>query len=599
MPQVAHASQDRQAPPVPQTTGENKAPAPGKHRPRSILVKAILGIVAIVAADMAGTILALMAGLSRKPTTLFGYLCAAVVGLLLMRALGGIESLKPRRQAIVFAFDKCGWLLAVNLVLGLITLMPDDGERLTLVKGWFGLLVYVFVECLFIGITEECIFRGLVLGGILSLSGSTKRGVVFGVLLSAGIFGLAHVIGAGDFSPLGLLQAALKIVQAGIIGAAFAAVALTQHNFSGTVLVHALFDFLVMAPTALRGGNYDSTEYVSGGAEGVATALSYVVMIIVYLPVVYLTWQMLRELPAPEYGWFCRADGTPRRRSPKAAAAPVAPDPLLAASGSGADRDGRSWVHASSPDPVVPSSPRYTTQVQGGSASLRGGATTQAPAPSGMQASDGQRGLFITLEGIDGSGKSTQTAFLEQRLRAQGYEVVRLREPGGTSLSEGIRALLLDPSNDDMADECELLLYEASRAQLVREVIEPALARGAIVLCDRFFDSTWAYQHGGRGLDAALVREANRLGSCGMVPTRTIVLDLEAELGLSRATKDGTDRLEAEGLHFQERVRNAYLRLALDEPARVRVVAAEGSVDEVALRVYDAVKDLLDRQAHA
>lgn len=109
------------------------------------------------------------------------------------------------------------------------------------------------------------------------------------------------------------------------------------------------------------------------------------------------------------------------------------------------------------------------------------------------------RGAFITLEGVDGSGKSTQAAMLVCRLRESGLEVVSLREPGGTSISEKIRGLLLDPANAEMSDECELLLYEASRAQLVREVVEPALERGAVVVCDRFLDSTHAYQHGARG----------------------------------------------------------------------------------------------------
>ena len=137
----------------------------------------------------------------------------------------------------------------------------------------------------------------------------------------------------------------------------------------------------------------------------------------------------------------------------------------------------------------------------------------------------GARGVFITLEGADGCGKSTQAALLETRLAALGREVVRLREPGGTAISEKVRALLLDPANEDMSPECELLLYEASRAQLTRQVIKPALACGAVVLCDRYYDSTYAYQAGGRGLDEALVRRANELGSCGRVPDRTLVLD--------------------------------------------------------------------------
>ena len=205
----------------------------------------------------------------------------------------------------------------------------------------------------------------------------------------------------------------------------------------------------------------------------------------------------------------------------------------------------------------------------------------------------GARGVFITLEGADGCGKSTQAALLETRLAALGREVVRLREPGGTAISEKVRALLLDPANEDMSPECELLLYEASRAQLTRQVIEPALACGAVVLCDRYYDSTYAYQAGGRGLDETLVRQSNVLGSCGRVPDRTLVLDLDPATAFARATSGGADRMEAEGLAFQRRVRDAYLRLADEEPARVRVVDALGAEGEVTARLLGALEDLV------
>lgn len=198
------------------------------------------------------------------------------------------------------------------------------------------------------------------------------------------------------------------------------------------------------------------------------------------------------------------------------------------------------------------------------------------------------RGTFISLEGVDGSGKSTQASLLVERLREQRREVVALREPGGTPISEKIRALLLDPENAEMADECELLLYEASRAQLVREVIEPALLRGAIVVCDRFYDSTHAYQHGGRGLSDALVSRANELGCCGLSPDVTLVLDIDPAAALARATAQGADRLEAEGLAFQQRVRKDYLALAQADPARVCVVDAAGDPELVAGHI-DAV----------
>ena len=203
------------------------------------------------------------------------------------------------------------------------------------------------------------------------------------------------------------------------------------------------------------------------------------------------------------------------------------------------------------------------------------------------------RGVFITLEGADGCGKSTQAALVAEALAASGREVVRLREPGGTPISEKVRALLLDPANAEMVSECELLLYEASRAQLTRQVIEPAVARGAVVLCDRYYDSTYAYQAGGRELPDDLVNAANALGSCGAVPDRTLVFNLEPAVALARATAGGADRLEAEGLAFQERVRAAYLRLAASEPDRVRVVDASGEKDEVLARALDALGDLL------
>lgn len=195
------------------------------------------------------------------------------------------------------------------------------------------------------------------------------------------------------------------------------------------------------------------------------------------------------------------------------------------------------------------------------------------------------RGVFITLEGPDGAGKSTQALLLVERLRARGHEVVALREPGGTPISEKIRALVLDPANTEMADECELLLYEASRAQLVRQVIEPALACGAVVVCDRFYDSTHAYQAGGRGLDEALVRRANKLGCCGVSPDLTLVLDMDPADAFARAAADGPDRMEAEGLAFQQRVREDYLALAREEPSRARVIDATGTATEVAQRI--------------
>ncbi len=203
------------------------------------------------------------------------------------------------------------------------------------------------------------------------------------------------------------------------------------------------------------------------------------------------------------------------------------------------------------------------------------------------------KGLFITLEGVDGCGKSTQGSLLANALEATGREVVRLRDPGSARLSEKIRLILLDPANEDMCYECELLLYEAARAQMVRELIEPTLARGVTVVCDRFYDSTYAYQAAGRGLDAHMIDVANKLGSCGVVPDATLVFDLAAEEALARATREGADRLEGEGMRFQRRVREGYMQLAKAEPERVRVVDAVGTVEVVHARVVEALRDVV------
>lgn len=203
------------------------------------------------------------------------------------------------------------------------------------------------------------------------------------------------------------------------------------------------------------------------------------------------------------------------------------------------------------------------------------------------------KGLFITLEGVDGCGKSTQGALLADALEAAGREVVRLRDPGSARLSEKIRLMLLDPGNDDMCYECELLLYEAARAQMVRELIEPALARGAVVVCDRYFDSTYAYQAAGRGLSPQMIEIANELGSCGVTPDVTLVFDLSAEEALGRATHEGADRLEGEGMRFQRRVREGYMRLAQEQSDRVRLVDGFGTVEVVHARVTEALRDVI------
>ncbi len=197
--------------------------------------------------------------------------------------------------------------------------------------------------------------------------------------------------------------------------------------------------------------------------------------------------------------------------------------------------------------------------------------------------------MFITLEGVDGSGKSTQAAMLVQEL---GKRTIALREPGGTDAAERIRWLLADPEAplDPLA---ELLLFCAARADLVSRVIRPALDRGRTVVCDRFVDSTVAYQGVARGLGIVKVRELSEVATGGLMPDLTILLDVDPATGLGRAQSD--DRFEAEGLRFQELVAEGYADIARREPSRVVTVNGSGSPDEVHRRVMEVVESRLAR----
>lgn len=200
-------------------------------------------------------------------------------------------------------------------------------------------------------------------------------------------------------------------------------------------------------------------------------------------------------------------------------------------------------------------------------------------------------GKFITFEGGEGAGKSTQISLLAQRLAATGSTVLRLREPGGTPLGERMREALKRPG-EAISPAAEALLFAACRAQLVAEAVAPALARGEVVLCDRFADSTVAYQSGGRGLDRALVESANRL-ACGAVrPNLTVLLDLAPERGLGRASvrdQGRSDRFEALDAEFHRRVRAAYLALAVAEPARFAVFDASRPAEELSDDIWNEV----------
>jgi len=202
-------------------------------------------------------------------------------------------------------------------------------------------------------------------------------------------------------------------------------------------------------------------------------------------------------------------------------------------------------------------------------------------------------GLFVTFEGGEGSGKTTQLRLLGNRLRASAEEVIETRDPGGTTIGKEIRTLLLSGESAPMSVAAELFLYEASRAQLVREVIAPALARGAVVLCDRFTDSTLAYQGFGRGLDLNLIRRLNQVATDGLTPDLTILLDLDPRIGLERCTLSAgaevasPDRIEAEPPAFHQRVREGYLALTRQEPDRMRQIDARLSVAEIEAAVWD------------
>lgn len=191
-------------------------------------------------------------------------------------------------------------------------------------------------------------------------------------------------------------------------------------------------------------------------------------------------------------------------------------------------------------------------------------------------------GLFITLEGPEGAGKSTNRDFIADRLRSAGLDVQLTREPGGTPLAERIRELLLAPSDEPMAVDTELLLMFAARAQHIEQVIRPALARGAIVLCDRFTDATYAYQGGGRGVPLARIAELETFVQGTLRPHLTLIFDLPVETGLARAAARGRlDRFEQEPGGFFEAVRGAYLARAEAAPGRYRIIDASQPLAQV------------------
>ena len=202
------------------------------------------------------------------------------------------------------------------------------------------------------------------------------------------------------------------------------------------------------------------------------------------------------------------------------------------------------------------------------------------------------RGLFITLEGGDGAGKSTQIRNIERFFEEKGLVVVHTREPGGTPISEKLRNILLDNSNTEMADVTEMMIYAASRAQNVREFILPALERGEIVICDRFVDSSIAYQAYGREL-GDMVGIVNHYATGGLTPDITFWLDIDPQAGKMRAAKAGDlDRLELEQMDFHYRVYDGYKRLAEDDPGRVKRIDASDTVDSIKDAIYAHLEEL-------
>lgn len=204
------------------------------------------------------------------------------------------------------------------------------------------------------------------------------------------------------------------------------------------------------------------------------------------------------------------------------------------------------------------------------------------------------RGKFITLEGGEGVGKSTNLRFITDWMRSREIEFIQTREPGGTPLAEQLRGLLLEKREESVDPTAELLMVFAARAQHLAEVIRPALARGAWVICDRFTDATYAYQGGGRGLDLSLISQLEETVQGELRPDRVLLLDLDPETGLARAASTGAaDRFESEKLEFFHKVRDAYLARAAAAPARYGVVDAARPLDEVQQRLAEELESLL------
>jgi dTMP kinase len=204
------------------------------------------------------------------------------------------------------------------------------------------------------------------------------------------------------------------------------------------------------------------------------------------------------------------------------------------------------------------------------------------------------KGKFISFEGIEGTGISTQASLLYEWFKGRGLDVVLTEEPGGTQIGVEIRKLLLSVEHKGMTPLAELLLYNASRAQHIEEIILPAMERGAIVITDRFYDSTIAYQGYGRGIDLNLLDSIDTIVTAGLRPDITVLLDLDVEIGLKRNRNiNKTDRLELEDVEFHGRVRRGYHNLAVREPERIKLVHASGDIGDIHKRIVEIIRDII------
>ena len=205
-----------------------------------------------------------------------------------------------------------------------------------------------------------------------------------------------------------------------------------------------------------------------------------------------------------------------------------------------------------------------------------------------------KKGLFITLEGIEGAGKSTAVDFIEDFLTKEGHDVIKTREPGGTVIGEQIREILLKNENYTLTYDTELLLVFSARAQHIQEVILPALSSGKIILCDRFTDASYAYQGGGRGIDASRINLLEKWVYGDLRPNLTLLFDLDVSIGMQRTKKrSDADRFEREEINFFEKIRNTYLERAKNEPQRFRIINSASSLESVKEQIITILKDFL------